>query len=58
MTPTTEFEFARDWVHACIRYEAGDVAKLPAAEAEKLTRLGAGSVVEPERPKRRELKRK
>lgn len=53
-----EFEFARDWVHAGVRYDAGQKVALPAAEAEKLARLGAGQIVETERQKRRESRRK
>lgn len=54
----TEFQFTREWVHAGVRYDAGQKVTLPAAEAEKLSRLGAGQIVETERPKRRESRRK
>lgn len=60
MTPSTtsEFRFARDWVHAGKPYAAGEKDYLPAADVEKLTRLGAGEAVLIPQATRRTSKRK
>ncbi len=60
MIPTThrEFRFARNWIHAGKQYTAGDKEYLSAADVEKLTRLGAGEVVQEPQASRRPPKRR
>lgn len=36
------FTFGRDWTHAGVTYAPGDECALPAHDADKLDRLGAG----------------
>jgi hypothetical protein len=36
------FQFGRDWINAGVLYAAGDKCVLPAHDADKLERLGAG----------------
>lgn len=56
-TTRSDFRFSRDWVHAGVRYDDGDKASLPDAEAAKLERLGAGKVIDPAPHEQRKPKR-